>query len=428
MTERGDRPPTVSTGGGPRRSGQEAPRAGALPSPSLSRTYPGMFETVFPEHDIFATDEHRQFRASVRKFVQEKLVPRSREFDEMGHFDRSLYPPMGELGMLGIRYDPRFGGAGLDWSYSAILAEELGCCDNAGVAMGIFVQTDMATPALAQFGSDELRERFLVPAIRGEMIGAIGVTEPGAGSDVSAIRTRAVRDGDDWVINGQKIYITNAATADFFCLLAVTDPEAGYGGFSQIIVPTKTPGISHTLLDKIGNWGSDTGAIYFEDVRVPVANTIGEPGRGFQQQMIQFQDERLIAVLAASAAAMDCWNKTKAYCEQRIVFGKPLSKFQVNQFKFVDMLVRIQAARELGYACVRRRMKGEDATREISMAKIYCIEAQQYVANTCLQLYGGAGYMTDNPAGRMFVDSRLASIGAGADEVMKQVLAKTLGF
>jgi len=387
-----------------------------------------MFDTVFPEHDLFASEEHRQFRNTIRKFVQDKLVPRSREFDELGHIDKALYPEMGKLGMLGIRYDPRFGGLGLDWSFTAILAEELGCCDNAGVAMGIFVQTDMATPALHRFGSDELRERFLIPAIRGEMVGAIGVTEPGAGSDVSAIKTRAVRDGDDWVINGQKMYITNTSHADFFCLLAVTDPDAGYGGFTQIIVPAKSPGVSYTLLDKIGNWGSDTAAVYLEDVRVPIANTIGDPGRGFQQQMVQFIDERLIAVLASSAAAMDCWNKTKAYAEQRIVFGKPLSKFQVNQFKFVDMLTDIQAARELGYACVRRMMSGNDAVREVSMAKIFCIQVQQSVANTCLQLYGGAGYLTDNPAGRLFVDSRLSSIGAGADEVMKQVLAKTLGF
>jgi citronellyl-CoA dehydrogenase len=387
-----------------------------------------MFETVFPEHDLFATTEHRQFRSTIRKFVHERIVPRSREFDEMGHIDKALYPEMGRLGMLGIRYDPKWGGLGLDWSYTAILAEELGACDNAGVAMGIFVQTDMSTPALHRFGSDELRQQYLVPAVNGDMVGAIAVTEPGAGSDVSAIRTRAVRDGDDWVINGSKLYITNCSHADFFCLLAVTDPDAGYGGYTQIIVPTKTPGITYTLLDKIGNWGSDTGQLYFEDVRVPVANTIGDPGRGFQQQMVQFIDERLIAVLASSAAAMDCWNKTKTWCEQRIVFGKPLSKFQVNQFKFVDMLTRIQAARELGYACVRKMMKGEDAVREVSMAKIFCVEQQQYVATTCLQLFGGAGYMTDNVAGRLFVDSRLSSIGAGADEVMKQVIAKTLGF
>jgi citronellyl-CoA dehydrogenase len=387
-----------------------------------------MIEEILGPHELFSSPEHGQFRDTVRKFVQEELVPRSREFDELGRIDKALYPKMGELGMLGIRYDPRFGGMGLDWTYSAILAEELACCDNAGVTMGIVDHTDMATPALAQFGSDELRERFLVPAIRGDMVGAIAVTEPGAGSDVAGISTRAIRDGDDWVINGQKMYITNISHADFMCLLAVNDPEAGYGGFSQIIVPTDAAGVSWTLLDKIGNWGSDTGAVYLEDVRVPVANTIGDVGQGFIQQMVQFQDERLIAALGCWAGAMNLWLKTREYCEGRIVFGKPLTKFQVNQFKFVDMLTAIQAARELAYACVRRRMRGEDATREISMAKIFCVEVQQKVATTCMQLYGGAGYLTDNPAGRAFVDSRLNSIGGGADEVMKQILSKQLGL
>jgi citronellyl-CoA dehydrogenase len=302
----------------------------------------------------------------------------------------------------------------------------MACCDNAGVTLGVIDHTDMATPSLATFGSDELKQRFLVPANRGEMVGAIGVTEPHAGSDVAAIKTRAVRDGDDWVINGSKMYITNISHADFVCLLAVTDPEAGYGGFSQIIVPTDCVGLSFTLLDKIGNWGSDTGAVYLEDVRVPVANTIGDPGLGFQQQMMQFQDERLIALLNANASALALWHKTRAYCKERIVFGQPLSTFQVNQFRFVDMLARISAARELGYACVRKRNRGEDATKEISMAKLFCIEVAQQVADTCLQLHGGAGYMTENPAARAYVDTRLGSVGGGADEVMKQIVAKML--
>jgi citronellyl-CoA dehydrogenase len=356
------------------------------------------------------------------------MAPRAREFDALGRIDKSLYPKMGKLGMLGIRYDPAYGGGGLDYTYTAIYAEELAFCDNAGVAMGIMDHTDMATPALAAFGTDELKRRFLTPAIRGEMVGAIGVTEPHAGSDVAAIKTRAVRKGDDWVINGSKMFITNISHADFMCLLAVTDPEAGYGGFSQIIVPVDTPGLSYTLLDKIGNLGSDTGAIYLEDVRVPVANTIGDVGRGFQQQMIQFQDERLIALLNANAVAQLVWTKTLEYCKERNVFGKPLTKFQVTQFRFVDMLMRIQAARELGYSCVRKRNRGEDATQEISMAKIFCIEVLQQVANTCLQLHGGTGYMRENVAGRAFVDSRLASIGGGADEVMMQIVAKTLGL
>jgi len=381
-----------------------------------------------PPVDLFGTAEHQLFRQTVRKFVQEEMAPRAREFDQKGRFDKSLYKRMGELGMLGLRYDPRWGGAGLDWSYTAVMFEELAQCDNAGVTMGISVQTDMATPSLHQFGSDELRRRYLVPAVQGDMVAAIAVTEPDAGSDVAGIKTRAVRDGDDWVINGSKIYITNAATADWLCLLAVTDPGAGYGGFSQIVVPTDSPGFSYQLLDKIGNWGSDTGQLFFEDVRVPVANTIGEAGRGFQQQMMQFQDERLIACISSNAASEALWEQTRKWCEDRVLFGKPLSKMQVTQFKFVEMLTQIAAARELTYACVRKRMRGEDATKEISMAKLFTGRMARLVADHCIQLHGGFGYMKESMAGRAFVDSRLISIGGGADEVMIHYLAKMLGF
>ena len=387
-----------------------------------------MWSEDLGDHELFATEEHRLFRQTVRRFVQERLVPRAREFDAIGHIDKALYPEMGAIGMLGIRYDPAFGGLGLDWTYSAIMAEEIACCDNAGVSLGIIDHTDMATPSLANFGSDALRREYLVPAISGEMVGAIAVTEPHAGSDVAAIKTRAVRKGDDWVINGSKMFITNISHADFMCLLAVTDPDAGYGGFSQIVVPVKAPGVSYTLLDKIGNWGSDTGAVYLEDVRVPVANTIGDVGRGFQQQMAQFQDERLIAMLSANASSFNLWKKTVAYAQERNVFGKPISKFQFNQFRLVDLMMRIVAGRELSYHCVRKRCRDEDATMEISMGKIFCIEVSQQVATICMQLHGGAGYMKDNAAGRAFVDSRLASIGGGADEVMMQVIARMLGL
>ncbi|MCH6560990.1 MAG: acyl-CoA dehydrogenase family protein [Myxococcales bacterium] len=378
--------------------------------------------------DLFGTPEHEMFRSSVRKFVEEELAPRAREFDEMGRIDKACFLRMGELGMLGIRFDPKWGGAGLDWSYTAVMFQELGRCDNAGVAMGISVQTDMATPSLHQFGSDELRRRFLVPAIKGEMVGAIAVTEPEAGSDVASIKTQAVRDGDDWVINGNKMYITNAATADWLCLLAVTEAEAGYKGFSQIIVPTDTPGFSYQLLDKIGNWGSDTGQLFFDNVRVPVSHTIGEIGHGFQQQMRQFQDERLVACVSSCAGARRLWTHTKDYCAERIIFGKPLGKMQVTQFKFVEMLTEITAARELIHACIRKRLRGEDATQEISMAKLFTGRMARSVADQCIQLYGGSGYMKDNVAGRAFVDTRLMSIGAGADEVMIHYLAKLLGL
>lgn len=378
--------------------------------------------------DLFDTPEHEVFRETARKFVEEQLVPRAREFDEKGRMDKSLFRRMGDLDMLGLRYDPRWGGAGLDWSFTTVLFEEIARCDNAGVAMAISVHTDMATPSLAEFGSDELRERYLVPSIKGEMVGAIAVTEPDAGSDVAGIKTRAVRDGDHWVINGSKIYITNSAIADWMCVLTVTDPKAGYGGFSQILVPTDSPGFSYQLLEKIGNLGSDTGQLFFEDVRVPVSHTIGEVGRGFQQQMKQFQDERLVACITTNASAEILWETTKRYCEERVLFGKPLSKMQVTQFKMVEMMTRITAARELTYACIRKRIKGEDATREISMAKLFSGRMIRFVSDECLQLHGGYGYMRESAAGRAFVDSRLVSIGGGADEVMIHYLARMFGL
>ncbi len=379
-----------------------------------------------PGDDIYGSAEHQAFRDTVRRFVQTELVPRAREFDELGRIDKSLYRKMGELGLLGIRYDQRYGGLGLDYSYHAIFLEELSLCDNAGVAMGVSVQTDMATPALHRFGSEELKQRYLVPAIRGEQVAAIAVTEPGAGSDVAGIKTRAVRDGDHWVLNGSKMYITNAATADWLCLLAVTDPAAGYGGFTQIVVPTDARGFSYQLLDKIGNLGSDTGLLFFDDVRVPVSNTIGDPNRGFQQQMNQFQDERMVPVVMGPVTARHLWEVTLRHCQQRIAFGKPLAKMQVNQHKLVDMMIQITAAQEFAHRCIRKMVRGEDATLDISMAKVFTTGVQQYVATTCVQLFGGAGYCWENPAARAFVDSRLVSIGGGADEVMKQVVAKIL--
>jgi citronellyl-CoA dehydrogenase len=376
--------------------------------------------------DLYSTPEHESFRQTVRKFVETDLAPRAREFDQMGRIDKKLYRKMGELGMLGICYDPKWGGGGLDWSFTAVMYEELVRADNAGVVMGISVQTDMATPSLHQFGTDELRRRYLTPAIRGEMVASIAVTEPDAGSDVAAIKTRAVRDGDHWVINGSKIYITNTANADWMCLLAVTDPTAGYGGFSQIVLPTDAPGFSYRLLDKIGNWGSDTGLIFLEDVRVPLANTIGQVGRGFQQQMMQFQDERLVACVTSYAGSQVLWEKTRKYCEDRKLFGGRLIDMQVTKFKLVEMLTQITAARELTHECIRKRMRNEDATLEISMGKLFCGRASRAVADECIQLHGGFGYMKESPAGRAFVDTRLVSIGGGSDETMIHYMAKML--
>ena len=380
------------------------------------------------ESDLYSSAEHQAFRDMVRKFTEEELRPRAREFDAAGHIDKALFRRMGDLGMLGLRYDPEYGGAGLDWSFSAVMHEELGRSDCAGATLAISVHTEMATPSLAQFGSPELKRDYLAPAIAGETVSAIAVTEPEAGSDVAGIKTRAVREGDEWVIDGSKIYITNAAIADWLCLLAVTDPDAGYGGFSQIIVPTDAPGVRFNLLDKIGHWGSDTGQFFFEGVRVPVSNTIGEIGRGFQQQMMQFQDERLVACVSAIGSTESLWEETRRWTQERVLFGKPLSKMQNTQFKMAALWTRIQAAKELTRSCVRQILAGEDATTLITAAKLFVVEVAMEVATECMQLHGGYGYMKECPAGRAFVDTRLMAIGGGSDETMLQYLAKQLGF
>ncbi|MFP8874623.1 MAG: acyl-CoA dehydrogenase family protein [Myxococcota bacterium] len=378
--------------------------------------------------DLCATPEHQAFRELVRKFTEEEMRPRAREFDEAGRIDKALFKTMGDLGMLGLRYDPAYGGAGLDWTFSAVMHEELGRSDNAGATLAVSVHTEMATPSLAEFGNEDLKRKYLVPAIAGETVSAIAVTEPDAGSDVSGIKTRAVRDGDDWVINGSKTYITNAANADWLCLLAVTDPDASHGGFSQIILPTDAPGVRFDLLDKIGLWGSDTGQFYFEDVRVPIANTIGDIGRGFQQQMMQFQHERLVACISNLSAVELLWEETKKWCEERQLFGKPLSKMQNTQFKMADLWVQLQAARELNRSAVRQISAGEDATTLITAAKVFAMNVCMRVASECMQLHGGYGYMKESMAGRAFVDTRLGTIGGGSDETMLQYLAKQLGF
>ena len=301
----------------------------------------------------------------MRKFVQEEIVPRAREFDERAASTSRSTARWASSACSASRYDPHWGGAGLDWSYTAVLFEELGRCDNAGVAMGISVHTDMATPSLHQFGSDELSAATWCPPIKGEMVSAIAVTEPDAGSDVASIKTRAVRDGDDWVINGSKIYITNAATADWLCLLAVTDPEAGYGGFSQIIVPTDAPGFSYQLLDKIGNRGSDTGLLFFEDVRVPVANTIGEIGRGFQQQMMQFQDERLVACVSRTRRRAPLGGRRGAAARSASCSGSRCRRCRSRSSSSSRCHPDRRGARA-DPSCVRKRIAGEDATQEIS--------------------------------------------------------------
>ncbi len=375
---------------------------------------------------LYFTPEHETFRQMVRRFVESEINPYVEEWEEKRIFPaHELFKKMGNLGLLGLSYPEEYGGGGADYWYNVVLLEELGRCHCAGVPMGIAVHTDMATPALVEFGSDELKRRFLAPAIAGDLVSAIAVSEPDAGSDVAAIRTRADSDGDDYVINGSKMWITNGTQADFLTLLARTSDERGFKGMSLIIVPTNTPGFAVSRkLEKLGNHSSDTAILSFDNLRVPKTNRIGEEGMGFLLQMRQFQRERLAGVLMSTAGMEKIIRLTIEYCRQRKTFGRPLIENQWIYFKICELLTEVEALRQLTYHCVREYVHGQDMTKEVSMAKLKAGRLVREVADTCLQFHGGMGYVEEYPMARYFRDARLLSIGAGADEIMLGIIAK----
>lgn len=374
----------------------------------------------------YFTAEHDAFRQTVRRFVETEINPHVEAWEAARIWPaRDVLKKMGNLGLLGLTYPEAYGGGGVDYWYSVVLLEELGRADCAAVPMGIAVHTDMATPALAEFGNDDLKRRFLAPAIAGDMVAAIGVSEPDAGSDVAAIRTRAAADGDDYVINGSKMWITNGTQADFVTLLVRTSGERGFRGMSLIVVPTDTPGFHVSRkLEKLGNHASDTAILTFEDMRVPQANRIGEEGFGFMLQMRQFQRERLAGCLMSTAGMEKIIRLTIAYCRERQAFGKPLIDNQVIHFRLCELLTEVEALRQLNYHCVRLLVAGEDVTKEVSMAKLKAGRLAREVADSCLQFHGGMGYVEEYPMARYFRDARLLSIGGGADEVMLGIIAK----
>ncbi|GIL14443.1 MAG: citronellyl-CoA dehydrogenase [Chloroflexota bacterium] len=387
---------------------------------------PARFATPF-------TDEHEMFRKSVRSFVEKELNPHCDEWEEAGTWPaHDVLKKMGTLGFLGLNYDEEYGGANADIWFTVVLAEELGRCRCAGVPMGILVHTDMCTPALAKYGSHELKKQFLEPAIKGEMVGCIGVTEPGAGSDVAGIITRAEPDGDDYVINGSKMYITNGVQADWVCLLARTTPGRGYKGMSLIMVPASTPGFSVSRkLEKLGNRSSDTAVLTFENARVPQSNLIGAEGMGFYLQMEQFQMERLVGAISATSGMEQAVRETMKYCSERETFGQPLIHNQWIQFKLVELLTEIEALRHLNYHCaalMEAQAAPEEITRIASMCKLKAGRLAREVGDTCIQFYGGMGYMEETWISRYYRDARLLSIGGGADEVMMGIIAKLEGM
>ncbi|HTR09708.1 MAG TPA: acyl-CoA dehydrogenase family protein [Paraburkholderia sp.] len=379
------------------------------------------------------TGEHREMMNSIRRFIATEIDPFVDEWEAAEVFPaRELFRKMGALGYLGITKPEAYGGLGLDFSFALAAAESMGYCRAQGVAMGVGVQSNMATPALAAFGSDALRREFLAPAIAGEMVASIGVSEQGAGSDVASLKTRARRDGDDYVISGSKMWITNGTQADWICLLCNTSEGPVHRNKSLIVVPLKeagkrTRGVEVQKIRKFGMWSSDTAQIFFDEVRVPVRNRIGEEGMGFIYQMKQFQEERLDGA-ARRLAALSLIEDTANYLRQRQAFGKPLLDNQFIQYKLAELKTELEALRALVYMATQTYVAGGDVVELASMAKLKAGRLSREIADWCMQFQGGMGYTWDNPVSRAYRDYRLGSIGGGADEVMLMVIARQMGL
>jgi citronellyl-CoA dehydrogenase len=381
------------------------------------------------------TEQHEALRRTALRFIESEINPHVDAWEAEEIFPaHAVFKKMGDLGLLGINKPEENGGLGLDYSYAAVLSEATSHINCGGVPMAIGVQTDMATPALARFGSPELRAEYLAPAIAGDMVCCIGVSEPEAGSDVAAIRTRAVRDGGDYVINGSKMWITNGTQADWMCMLANTGEGKGHANKSLIVVPLReggrrARGVSvGRKLKKMGMHSSDTALLHFEDVRVPVRNLIGEEGRGFTYQMMQFQEERLYAALKSAVGCERMIEATTDYTRQRRAFGKSILDNQVVHFRLAELMTEVEALRALTWKSIDIHVGGGDCTKFASMAKLKGGRLQREVADACLQYWGGMGFMDETPISRSFRDGRLGSIGGGADEVMLGIIAKYMGI
>jgi citronellyl-CoA dehydrogenase len=375
------------------------------------------------------TPEHEELKRTVERFCAQEINPHVDEWEEAGIFPAAeVFKKLGDLGLLGLTKPEAYGGAGLDYSYSVVMAEALGHCACGGVPMAIGVQTDMATPALARFGSDELRREFLAPAVAGDMVACIGVSEPTAGSDVAAIRTTARKDGGDYVINGGKLWITSGTQADWMCCLASTSEGNPHRNKSLIIVPMKTKGVKvERKLRKIGMNSSDTAQIFFDDVRVPQRHLVGQEGQGFTYQMLQFQEERLWGAANSIQGLDNAIRNTIEYTRERRVFGRPVLDNQVVHFTLAELQTEVEALRALVYRATELYVAGKDVTQLASMAKLKGGRLTREVADKCLQYWGGMGFTWDNPVSRLYRDGRLASIGGGADEVMLSIICKLAG-
>jgi citronellyl-CoA dehydrogenase len=375
---------------------------------------------------MIITHEHKEFHRTVKNFIENEINPNVAEWEKAGAYPaHEVFKKMGDLGLLGINKDEKYGGMGLDYSYHIYAAEALGYANCGGVPLSIGVQTDMATPAIEKFGSTELKEQFLAPSISGEFVAAIAVSETGAGSDVAGLKTTAKKDGDDYIINGSKMWITNATQADYFCVLANTSDDKPHKNKSLIIVPANTPGVSvGTKIDKIGMRSSDTAPVYFDDVRVPQRYRIGAEGTGFMLQMLQFQEERLWGAASGLITLDRCVQQTIEYTRERKTFGQPVINNQAVHFRLAELQTEIEALRALTYRGVELMMQKQDVTKLASMCKLKGGRLIREVSDSCLQFWGGMGFTMDNPISQVYRDGRLASIGGGADEIMLGIICK----
>ncbi|MCP3936286.1 MAG: acyl-CoA dehydrogenase [Actinomycetia bacterium] len=376
---------------------------------------------------MFLSDEHEVFRQTVASFVEREIRPHANEWEAAGQCSRELYAKAGAAGLLGLRYDPDLGGSGLDFLATAVLAEELAKGDSIGTAVSLMAQSEFALAILADEASDELKQRWMVPAIAGELIGGIGVSEPGAGSDVAAITTRARRDGDDYVISGQKTFISNGTRADFLTL-AVRTGEAGPQGVSVVVFPTDTKGFEvGRRLDKLGSRASDTGELFFDECRIPVSNLVGEEGHGLRYILSHFGGERLVIASFAVGIMERLIELGLSYGAERETFGSTLLGFQTWRHRFSEMATKCEATRLLSYQAARLLSDGDPAgDLAVSMAKLHAAEAVQSVAADVLQLHGGFGQMEESPVPRYFRDAAGFSIGAGTSEIMRELIARSL--
>ncbi len=394
---------------------------------------------IKPDHEgarkhLLFSDEHDQLRDSMKAWVQKECFPHRMEWEE-NYWPSSILKRAGDLGYLGLCYPEEYGGQGGDYFYSLVRAECMSYSGCGGLNMGFAVHTDMATPPIHLLGSEELKQRYLPPSLAGERISCLGITEPGAGSDVAGIRTTAIRDGDEYVINGSKTFITNAPRAHYIVLVTKTDPDKGHDGITLFVVDLRdeegnhVPGFSVSAeLEKMGMHASDTGEIAFEDVRVPAENMLGEEGKGFYHISWELQGERLVAAAGCVAGCERMFERTLEYAMEREQFGRPIGRFQAIRHKFAEMSTQIEAAKQFVYSTAWRFANGEYPVREISQAKLFASRVICDVADECIQIHGGYGYMKEYEIERAYRDARLNRIGAGTDEIMLEVIGRSYGL